>query len=139
MSKKKYIVIGITALIFIIAIIIVLVMGKTGSSWKNEILSSNNYEIIMKDCNDTQTTFPKETVKEVLNKLNNISDNGPFTGDNNACYNTVTISYEKNSIINSVEIKIIDKSSITININNTVRYYTNATDVVSYLNEQFSI
>lgn len=138
MTKKNYLVMGIVILIFLIIILYIFIIRKD-TSLKKEILSSQDYEIAMKNCNEVQTTFPKETVKKVLNKLDNISDNGPFTGNSDTCYNTITITYDKNGIINYIEIKIIDTSSITIKLNGTTRYYTNAKEVIDYLNNLFTI
>ena len=59
-------------------------------------------------------------------------------GDNSICYTTVTISYENNGIINKKEILLLDNSSIALIENNTSTYYTNAIDIINYLNTLFA-
>ena len=57
MNKKNYILIGATALVFIIAIIIILI-SKDNSNWTNEVLNAQNYEINMLDCNGREKNYP---------------------------------------------------------------------------------
>lgn len=136
MNKKQFITVGITLLIFIIIIAIILLTNNK-SGWQKEILSSEQYEITMKDCKNRETKFPKETVKELFEKLNNISDNGPWTGDTKKCYSKVIISYEQESLVKEIEITIVDNSSVVINTGKDTRYYTNASEGIEYLNKLF--
>ena len=76
--------------------------------------------------------------KKIFDKWNSLSDNGPWTGEEDKCYSTVTITYEKNNVIQKREIKIIDDNSIVLVLNDGNRYYTNAKNVVDYLNELFN-
>lgn len=136
MDRRKYIIIGSTILVFIIIIAIILLKNKT-VEWQKEVLEADNYTITMTDCNNRTTQFPNDLTKEIFTKLNVTSNNGPWTGDNNTCYSKLIISYEKNNSLKNIEISIIDESSIMININNDTRYYTNAEDIVRYLNNLF--
>ena len=138
MNKKEYIILGITAMFFIIVIAVISIINNKGS-WINEILKADSYKITMQDCNNKIVELPKESVKEILNKIKKSSDNGPWTGDNNKCYTTIIIKYNIKEIVQQREIKIIDKSSIAVNLNDGDRYYVNAEEAINHANSLFSI
>ena len=50
MTKKNYIVIGVTILIFL-GIIVLILINKQNSNWTKDILNTNNYNIYYIDCN----------------------------------------------------------------------------------------
>lgn len=136
MNKKQiYIILG-TIILFVIIILGILLI-KSKNNWQEEILSSDEYTMTMEDCNNRKTEFPKEKTEELFIKWNNLTDNGPWTGDEKACYKTVTIIYEKESIVQSVKILLIDNSSLVLNINNIKRYYINSEEINAYLNNLF--
>lgn len=138
MNKKNYIIIGATAIAFII-IIATILLSKDNNIWTSEILNAQNYEINMQNCNGRNKTLDKNTLTTLENKWNKLSNNGPWLGDNNKCYTTITISYETNGIINTKEILIIDDSSIVfIDATNSI-YYTKANEIITYLNSIFQI
>ncbi|MGM9881792.1 MAG: hypothetical protein ACI31S_02990 [Bacilli bacterium] len=137
MTKKKYIIIAITTIAFIIIISLILLKNNNQKDWKNEILNSDNYEMTMEDCNSRKITIPKEKVPELFNKWNNLSNNGPWTGNNNLCYTKVNILYEKNSIIKTIEIILIDDTSLVLIKDNNSTYYTNSSEINNYLNNLF--
>ena len=60
MNKKNYIIIG--GIIVVIAIAVLFLLNNNKANWMKEITEANNYEITMKDCNNRETTFPKEEV-----------------------------------------------------------------------------
>ena len=136
MNKKNYIIIGITALAFLIAIIIIF-LSKDNTTWINEVLNAQSYEITMLDCNGREKVLDKNILNNLSEKWNELSNNGPWMGNNNSCYTTLTISYETNGIINNKEILIIDTTSIAfIEANNSI-YYTQAGNIISDLNTAF--
>lgn len=138
MNKKQYIIVGITILLFIIAIAAILLNKNNQESWMTQILNSQEYEITIENCNNKKTTLPKETVEELFSKWEELSNNGPWMGNNNTCYKTVTISTENNGIIEETEILLIDDTSLVLNINNSSTYYTNALHINNYLNTLFN-
>lgn len=136
MDKKNYMIAGVTAIIFIVAIIVIF-LSKNNNSWTTEILNAQSYEINMIDCNGSEKTLEKNTINTLADKWNSLSNNGPWTGNNDTCYTTVTISYENNGIINTKEIMLIDETSIAfVDATNSI-YYTNAESIVSHLNNLF--
>lgn len=137
MTKKNYLIIGGTALFFIIAIVVILVLGKDKNNWTTEIFNSNNYEMIMKDCSGKEKKLNNTTLNILSEKWNSLSNNGPWTGDTTACYTTLTISYDTDGIIRKKEIVLIDSSSVAFLSGGSSIYYTNANEVINYLNEQF--
>ena len=64
MTKKNYIVIGVTILIFL-GIIVLILINKQNSNWTKDILNTNNYDIYYIDCNNIENKLNKE----VLNKI----------------------------------------------------------------------
>lgn len=137
MTKKNYLIIGITILIFVVAIVIILLAGSNKKDWTADILKADSYQIVMTNCNGREKILDNNTLSTLSSKWNTLSNNGPWTGNINSCYTTVTISYENNGIINSKEILLIDDSSLTLIQGNNTIYYTNAKEVIDYLNTLF--
>lgn len=136
MNKKKYIIILSTLSIFIITIIIIITVNSKGKiNWIKEVEKSNNYQITINNCNEKEVIVPNEVLKEIANKLNNISDNGPWTGDNDKCYNNLSISYSKENQIQYITIKLIDDNSFVLSTNTSEQYYTNSKELNSYINK----
>lgn len=133
MNKNKYIILIIIALIFIIPITIILLNNKNKVNWIEEVKKSNSYQITINNCNGKEVIVPNEIINEIPNKLNNISDNGPWTGDNNKCYNNLTISYTKDNRIDYITIKIIDDNSFVLSTINSDRYYVDAKELNNYI------
>lgn len=136
MNKKSYILIGGTIIIFTIAIVAILSSNKQ-TSWTDEIINSQNYELIMTKCNGIEKKLDKNSLTTISDTWNQLSNNGPWMGNGNICYTTVTIYYENNGIVNTKEILLLDDSSLALIENNRSTYYTNATDTISYLNSLF--
>lgn len=136
MDNKKYITIGAMSLIIIA--IIVFLFTNSNDNWTTEILKSDSYTTIMEDCNNRKVTIPSDDAKEILKKIDQTSDNGPWTGNNSKCYSTITITYDKNGIVQQREIKLIDNNSIAVNLNNGDRYYVNAKEIIDSANNLFN-
>lgn len=137
MNKKNYIIIIGISLLFIIAIIAIL-LTKDTSNWTTEVLNAQNYKISMLDCNGREKTLDKNVLNTLTDNWSNLSNNGPWMGDSNKCYTTLTISYETNGIINTKEILIIDDSSIAFIDASGSIYYTQANNIIANLNTIFS-
>lgn len=136
MDKKKYIILLSTLAIFIIAIITILLANNKGKvNWIKEVEKSNDYQITVNNCNEKETIVPNEVLNEISKKLNNISDNGPWTGDNNKCYSSLIISFSKENQIEYITIKLIDNKSFVLSTSGNDRYYTNSTELNNYINE----
>lgn len=132
MTKKQYIIIGITILIFIILIAFILIKGNK-STWTKEILNSNSYTITKIDCNNNETKLDNSIMNKIDSTWRELSNNGPWLGDTNTCYETISIEYDKNGIIQKREILILDNNSIVLRINNNDTYYVNATNLINIL------
>ena len=132
MTKKQYTIIGITILIFIILIAFILIKGNK-SSWTKEILNSNSYTITKIDCNNNETKLDNSIMNKIDSTWKELSNNGPWLGDTNTCYETISIEYDKNGIIQKREILILDNNSIVLRINNDDTYYVNATNLINSL------
>ena len=136
MDKKKYIILLSTLAIFIIAIITILLANNKGKvNWIKEVEKSNDYQITINNCNEKETIVPNEVLNEISKKLNNISDNGPWTGDNNNCYSSLIISFSKENQIEYITIKLIDNNSFVLSTSGNDRYYTNSAELNNYINE----
>lgn len=98
MTKKQYTIIGITILIFIILIAFILIKGNK-SSWTKEILNSNSYTITKIDCDNNKTKLDNSIMNKIDSTWKELSNNGPWLGDTNTCYETISIEYDKNGII----------------------------------------
>lgn len=134
MDKKKYITLIITIIIFIAIIAVILINSNNKANWIEKVKASDTYQINISNCNSKEITVPNETIDEITKKLDNISDNGPWTGDNNKCYTTLTISYNNDAKIEYITIKIIDDNSFTLSTNGSDRYYTNSKELNTYIN-----
>lgn len=132
MTKKQYTIIGITILIFIIIIAFILIKGNK-STWTKEILNSNSYTITKIDCNNNETKLDNSIMNKIDSTWKELSNNGPWLGDTNTCYETISIEYDKNGIIQKREILILDNNSIVLRINNNDTYYINATNLINSL------
>jgi len=137
MNKKNYLIIGGIILIFAIAIIAILLSGNNNNDWTTDIKEAQNYQMIMTDCNGRQKELDKNTLNTLANKWNNLSNNGPWTGNTTACYTTLAISYDTNGIVKQKNIILIDESTLVLDLNTTTIYYTNASDIINYLNSLF--
>lgn len=132
MTKKQYTIIGITILIFIIIIAFILIKGNK-STWTKEILDSNSYTITKIDCNNNETKLDNSIINKIDSTWKELSNNGPWLGDTNTCYETISIEYDKNGIIQKREILILDNNSIVLRINNNNTYYVNATNLINII------
>lgn len=130
MTKKQYTIIGITILIFIILIVFILIKGNK-SSWTKEILNSNSYTITKIDCDNNKTKLDNSIMNKIDSTWKELSNNGPWLGNTNTCYETISIEYDKNGIIQKREILILDNNSIVLRINNDDTYYVNATNLIN--------
>lgn len=138
MNNKSYLIIGVTILIFVIAIIAILLSGnKKASNWIEEIKTAQNYEITIKDCNGREKKLEKNTLNILAEKWNTLVNNGPWTGDRNKCYTTISISYDTNGIVKEKNIIIIDNETLVLELDTTTIYYTNGEEIISYLNSVF--
>ena len=120
MTKKQYTIIGITIIIFIILIAFILIK-----------LNSNSYTITKIDCDNNKTKLDNNIMKKIDSTWKELSNNGPWLGDTNTCYETISIEYDKNGIIQKREILILDNNSIVLRINNDDTYYVNATNLIN--------
>lgn len=134
MEKKKHITLIITTIIFIIIIAVILISGKTKTNWIEKVKTSDTYQININNCNGKEIIVPNETIDKIEEKLKNISDNGPWTGDNNKCYTTLTISYSNNNNIEYITIKTVDNNSFVLSTNGSDRYYTDSKELNNYIN-----
>ena len=132
MTKKQYTIIGITILIFIILIAFILIKGNK-STWTKEILNSNSYTTTKIDCDNNKTKLDNSIMNKIDSTWKELSNNGPWLGDTNTCYETISIEYDKNGIIQKREILILDNNSIVLRINNDDTYYVNATNLINSL------
>lgn len=130
MTKKQYIIIGVTILIFIIIISFILLKGQN-NTWTKEILNSNSYTITKIDCNNNETKLDNSIMNKIDSSWKELSNNGPWLGDTNTCYETISIEYDKNGIIQKKEILILDNNSIVLRFNNSDTYYVNATNLIN--------
>ena len=130
MTKKQYIIIGVTILIFIIIISFILLKGQN-NTWTKEILNSNSYTITKIDCNNNEAKLDNSIMNKIDSSWKELSNNGPWLGDTNTCYETISIEYDNNGIIQKREILILDNNSIVLRINNNDTYYVNATNLIN--------
>lgn len=137
MTKKNYLIIGVAALFFIIVIIVILSLDNNKENWTNDILNAQSYQMTINDCNGKEKSLNNSVLNTLSEKWNSLSNNGPWTGNTTACYTTLTISYDTDGIIREKEIVIIDNSSLTLLSGGASIYYTNASEVINYLNAEF--
>lgn len=137
MNKKKYLIISGLIALFAIIIIVVLLSKNKKNNWIDSILEVSNYSINIADCNNNEIELTKEALNKISNEWNKLSDNGPWMGDENTCYTTVTINYEKEGIVREAQLLLIDDSSLVLTIDNVKEYYTNSKNLNTYLNKNF--
>ena len=135
-EKKSYFIIGGTILFFVIVIGFIL-LNKEDGDWTTEIKNAQSYQIIMNECDGIEQVLDNNVLDELSTKWNKLSNNGPWTGDTSVCYTTVTLNYENNGIVKKKELVIIDDETIVLKQNTNTVYYTNASDVISYLRGLF--
>lgn len=132
MTKKNYIVIGVTILIFL-GIIVLILINKQNSTWTKDILNTNNYDIYYIDCNNIENKLNKEVLNKIDTYWKELSNNGPWTGNNDICYDTISVRYDNNNVMQKIDIQIIDNDSIVLKSNNNTTYYNHANNLVTYL------
>ena len=79
------------------------------------------------------TKLDNSIMSKIDSTWKELSNNGPWLGDTNTCYETISIEYDKNGIIQKREILILDNNSIVLRINNNDTYYVNATNLINIL------
>lgn len=134
MKNKKIILIILP--IIILLVIGVLLLSKKQNNWIDNILKED-YEIYTLKCDGTTNILNNDVLKEIKKKWIKLSNNGPFLGDLNTCYKKIIINYN-NDI---VDIEIINNNSLILKESNTsdyYTYYTNADNLISYLNNYFN-
>ncbi len=131
MTKKQYIILGVTILAIILIITLILINNKN-TTWTKEIINSNSYEIYKTDCNNNETKLENSAMTTIDKYWNELSNNGPWIGED-ACYEKITIKYDINGIIQEREILIIDNSSVVLTTNNISYYYVNAENLIKVL------
>lgn len=132
MTKKNYIVIGVTILIFL-GIIVLILINKQNSNWTKDILNTNNYDVYYIDCNNSENKLNKEVLNKIDTYWKELSNNGPWTGSNDICYDTISVRYDNNNVMQKIDIQIIDNDSIVLKSNNNTTYYNHANNLVTYL------
>lgn len=137
MGKRNYLIIGGTIAIFIIVIAVIFFIGNTKEDWTTDILESNSYQITMTDCNNREKKLDNNILNELSKKWTTLSNNGPWTGNSDTCYTNILITYDNDGIINTKEILLIDNSSLALIVGNNSIYYTNANEIINYLNGLF--
>lgn len=138
MNKKNYLIIGLTISAFVIAIITILILNNNKGDWTTDILKASSYEIRIINCNGREKELEQNVLTTLSDKWNTLSNNGPWTGNTNTCYTTITISYDNNGIVKQKQILLIDETSLVLDLGTNTIYYTNAKDIIDYLNNMLS-
>lgn len=138
MNKKNYLIIGLTISAFVIAIITILILNNNKGDWTTDILKASSYEIRIINCNGREKELEQNVLTTLSDKWNTLSNNGPWTGNTNTCYTTITISYDNNGIVKQKQILLIDETSLVLDLGTSTIYYTNAKDIIDYLNNMLS-
>lgn len=138
MNKKNYLIIGLTISAFVIAIITILILNNNKGDWTTDILKASSYEIRIINCNGREKELEQNVLTTLSGKWNTLSNNGPWTGNTNTCYTTITISYDTNGIVKQKQILLIDETSLVLDLGTNTIYYTNAKDIIDYLNNMLS-
>lgn len=136
MNKKNYLIIGITIFAFVIAIGAIL-LNQKNSDWTTDIKKSEYYHMVMTDCEGREKTIDNSILNELSNKWKQLSNNGPWTGNSSSCYKTLTINYENKGIVKQKQIIMIDSETLVLDLKTNTIYYTNASEVINYLNSLF--
>ena len=116
-----------------LGIIVLILINKQNSNWTKDILNTNNYNIYYLDCNNTETILNKEVLNKIDTYWKDLSNNGPWTGNNDICYDTISVRYDNNNVMQKIDIQIIDNDSIVLKSNNNTTYYNHANNLVTYL------
>lgn len=132
MTKKNYIILGVTTLI-LLGITIFILINKQNSNWTKNILDTN-YNVYYIDCENNESKLDKEVLNKIDTYWKELSNNGPWTGDSDKCYDTFSVRYDNNNVIQKVNIQIIDNDSIVLKTNNNSTYYNHANNLITYLN-----
>lgn len=132
MTKKNYIVLGVTAFI-LLGVIILILLNKQNDNWIKDILNTD-YNIYYIDCNNNENLLDKEVLNKIETYWIELSNNGPWTGNNDVCYDTINIRYDNNNVVQKIEIKIIDNDSIVLTTSTNSTYYNHANNLITYLN-----
>lgn len=132
MTKKNYIVLGVTAFI-LLGVIILILLNKQNDNWIKDILNTD-YNIYYIDCNNNENLLDKEVLNKIETYWVELSNNGPWTGNNDVCYDTINIRYDNNNVVQKIEIKIIDNDSIVLTTSTNSTYYNHANNLITYLN-----
>lgn len=132
MTKKNYIVLGVTAFI-LLGVIILILLNKQNDNWIKDILNTD-YNIYYIDCDNNENLLDKEVLNKIETYWIELSNNGPWTGNNNVCYDTINIRYDNNNVVQKIEIKIIDNDSIVLSTSTNSTYYNHANNLITYLN-----
>ena len=138
MNKKNYLIIGLTISAFVIAIITILILNNNKGDWTTDILKASSYEIRIINCNGREKELEQNVLTTLSGKWNTLSNNGPWTGNTNTCYTTITISYDTNGIVKQKQILLIDETSLVLDLGTCTIFYTNAKDIIDYLNNMLS-
>lgn len=131
MTKKNYILLGATAFI-LLGVIILILLNKQNDNWIKDILNTN-YDIYYLNCDNDENKLDKEVLNKIETYWKELSNNGPWTGNNDICYETISIRYDNNNVVQKIEIKIIDNGSIVLTTNNGSTYYNHANNLITYL------
>lgn len=131
MTKKNYILLGATAFI-LLGVIILILLNKQNDNWIKDILNTN-YDIYYLNCDNDENKLDKEVLNKIETYWKELSNNGPWTGNNDICYETISIRYDNNNVVQKIEIKIIDNDSIVLTTNNGSTYYNHANNLITYL------
>lgn len=128
--KKNYTYIILGILLLIIVGIIIYFNKENKTNWTKDFLNTT-YNINYLDCNNNNKTLDNNILNKIDNGWSKLSNNGPWTGNNNVCYDKITITTSNKS----AELLIIDESSLVLKIDNNETYYTNAGNLITYLKE----
>lgn len=52
---------------------------------------------------------------------------------NDKCYDTFTIRYDNNNVVQKIDLQIVDNDSIVLKASNGNTYYNHANNLVTYL------
>ena len=130
MTKKNYIVLGVTAVI-LLGVIIIILVNKQSSNWTKDILKTN-YDVYYIDCENTENKLDKEVLNKIDTYWKELSNNGPWTGSNDKCYDTFTIRYDNNNVVQKIDLQIVDNDSVVLKTSNGNVYYNHANNLVTY-------
>ena len=131
MTKKNYIVLGVTTVI-LLGVIIIILVNKQSSNWTKDILKTN-YDVYYIDCENAENKLDKEVLNKIDTYWKELSNNGPWTGSTDKCYDTFTIRYDNNNVVQKIDLQIVDNDSLVLKTSNGNVYYNNSNNLVTYL------